>query len=87
MQGKAGGKLTAGAKWKPPADAGGFTIKGYKIAVFKKNGTKVDTHRVKAGTRKYLFTLKPGRYYFKVRARNADRWGPWSKPTDLVRPR
>ena len=26
VQGKKGGKLTAGAKWKAPADAGGFAI-------------------------------------------------------------
>ena len=77
----------AGASWKPPAAAGGFKITGYKVAVFKKNGTKVDTKVLTASKLKYLFELKEGRYFFKVRARNSDRWGPWSKPTDLVRPR
>ena len=86
-QGRAGGKRTAGAKWKAPADAGGFAITGYKIAVFKKNGNKVDTKIVKPSKLKFLFKLKAGRYFFKVRARNTDRWGPWSKPTDVVRPR
>jgi hypothetical protein len=87
LRGAAGGKKTAGARWKAPADSGGFAITGYKLAVFKANGKKVDTQVVKATRLKFLFKLKPGRYFFKVRARNSDRWGPWSKPTDLVRPR
>jgi hypothetical protein len=87
VQGNKGGKLTAGAKWKAPADAGGFAISKYKVAVFKKNGKKVDTKVVGADQLKHLFKLKPGRYFFKVKARNTDRWGPWSKKTDLVRPR
>jgi hypothetical protein len=87
LKGASGGKLTAGAEWKAPADAGGYTITKYKVAVFKANGKKVDTKVVKASKRKYLFKLDPGRYFFKVKARNTDRWGPWSKPTDLVRPR
>ena len=87
VQGKKGGKLTAGAKWKAPADAGGFALSKYKVAVFKKNGKKVDTKVVAADHLKFLFNLKPGKYFFKVKARNADRWGPWSKKTDLVRPR
>jgi hypothetical protein len=87
LQGKKGGKLTAGAKWKAPADAGGFAITKYKVAVFKKNGKKVDTKLVKADKLKFLFKLKSGRYFVKVKAGNTDRWGPWSKPSDLVRPR
>jgi hypothetical protein len=87
IQGSKGGKATAGVKWKPPAAAGGLALTGYKVAVFKANGKKVGTKIVKAGQRKYLFTLKNGRYFFKVRARNSDRWGPWSKKTALVRPR
>ena len=55
--------------------------------MFKKNGTKVDTKVVKGDHLKLLFKLKPGKYFFRVKARNTDRWGPWSKPTDLVRPR
>jgi hypothetical protein len=87
VQGKKGGKLTAGATWKAPADAGGFALTGYKVAVFKKNGKKVDTKVVAADKLKLLFKLKPGKYFLKVKARNSDRWGPWSKPSDLVRPR
>ena len=87
VQGKKGGKLTAGATWKAPADAGGFALTGYKVAVFKKNGKKVDTKVVAAAKLKVLFKLKPGKYFLKVKARNSDRWGPWSKPSDLVRPR
>jgi len=34
-----------------------------------------------------VFKLPQGRYYFKVKARNVDRWGPWSRKTDLVRAR
>ena len=86
-RGAAGGKRTAGAKWKAPADAGGYTITKYKVMVLTAGGKKVDTKVVKASKLKYLFKLKPGRYVFKVRARNTDRWGPWSKPTDVVRPR
>ena len=55
--------------------------------MFKKNGKKVDTKVVAAAKLKFLFKLKGGRYFLKVNARNADRWGPWSKATDLVRPR
>jgi hypothetical protein len=87
VQGKKGGKLTAGARWKAPADAGGFAIRKYKVAVFEADGTKVDTEVVKADELKLLFKLKPGKYFLKVKARNSDRWGPWSKKTDLVRPR
>jgi hypothetical protein len=87
VRGAPGGKLTAGAHWKPPADAGGFSVTKYKIAVFTHNGRRVDTEVVGAGKRSYLFKLQPGRYVFKVRARNTDRWGPWSKATEIVRPR
>ena len=48
-RGDAGGKLKAGARWKAPVAAGGSAITKYKVAVFKKNGTKVDTKVVKAG--------------------------------------
>ena len=87
VRGKRGGKLTAGARWQAPTDAGGFAITRYKVALFTKDGRKVDSDVVTAATLKYLFKLPQGRYYFKVKARNVDRWGPWSKKTDLVRPR
>jgi len=85
--GAAGGDRTAGVVWKPPAEAGGLTIKGYQVAVFTKSGKKIVKKLVSASKRKVFFTLRPGEYRFKVRARNADGFGPWSKPTDLVRPR
>ena len=87
IPGGRGGKTTAGAKWKAPAAAGGYAITRYKVAVFGANGKKVATKLVKASRHRYLFKLAPGRYFFKVRARNADTWGPWSKKTSLVRPR
>ena len=87
LKGAAGGKRTAGAKWKAPADAGGYTITKYKITVFTTSGKKVDTKVVKAEQAEVPVQAEAGRYFFKVRARNTDRWGPWSKPTDVVRPR
>ncbi len=87
VAGAAGGKLTAGAKWKPPASAGGYVIKSYQVNAYKAGGGLVATKIVKAGKRKWLFTLRPGRYVFKVRAKNAKVWGPWSPLTTAVRPR
>ena len=87
VKGAAGGQAHRGREVEATGRAGGFAITKYKIAVYKANGKKVDIKVVKATRLKYLFKLKPGRYYFKVKARNVDRWGPWSKPTDLVRPR
>jgi hypothetical protein len=87
VQGKKGGKLTAGAKWKRPASAGGYAVTKYKVVVFTKSGKKVAIKIVRASKHKFLFKLKPGRYYFKVRARNSHKWGPWSKKTTVVRPR
>ena len=79
VQGAAGGKLTAGAKWKPPADAGGYVIKRYQVAAYTTGGRFVTSTIVKASKkRQYLFALGRGRYVFKVRAKNSDRWGPWS---------
>ena len=87
VRGKAGGDRTAGVTWKPPAEAGGLAIKRYMVAVFKKGVGKVDTQKVAASKRKFMLALKSGKYQFRVRAKNADGWGPWSKPTDFVRPR
>ena len=42
---------------------------------------------VSPGKRQLFFALGAGEYRFRVRARNADGYGPWSRPTDLVRPR
>jgi hypothetical protein len=85
VDGAAGGKATAGVTWKPPADAGGLTIKGYKIAIFRTNGKQVSITKVKATKRAATFSLPPGRYRFRVRALNRDDAGPWSRPTDIVR--
>jgi len=87
VRGKAGGDRTAGVTWKPPAEAGGLTINRYMIAIFKNGVGKVDKQKVAASKRKFMVELKRGKYQFRVRAKNADGWGPWSKPTDLVSPR
>ena len=87
LRGKKGGKLTAGVKWKAPASAGGLTITGYQVKVLTAGGRKVKVAKVSADKLRYMLKLKPGRYVFKVRARNAGGNGPWSKATDPVRPR
>jgi hypothetical protein len=87
LRGKKGGKKTAGVKWKPPASAGGLTLTGYQVKVLTAGGRKVKVAKVSASKLRYVLKLKPGRYVFKVRARNAGGNGPWSKATDPVRPR
>jgi hypothetical protein len=84
--GKAGGKLTAGVTWKPPAEAGGLAIKGYVVAVYRA-GHKIGSYKAKAGAHSLQVKLPKGSYTFKVRARNLAKAGPWSKPTDPVRAR
>jgi hypothetical protein len=73
-------------EWKAPADAGGFALKKYEVVILK-GGRKVDTERLKAKKRKLVLTLGGGEYTFRVRAKNTAKWGPWSKPSNLVRPR
>jgi hypothetical protein len=85
-RGKAGPPSTVTLGWKAPADAGGFTLKKYEVAIFK-GSRKVDTEKLSAKKRKAVLTLAGGQYTFRVRAKNTDRWGPWSKPSDPVRPR
>ena len=87
IQGAAGGKLTAGAKWRPPADAGGFVITNYQVKAYTTGGRLVASKIVKASQRQWLFPLRSGRYVFKVRAKNRERWGPWSAATAAVSPR
>ncbi len=87
IRGKKGGKKTAGVKWKAPASAGGLTLTGYQVKVLTASGRKVKVKAVSAGKHRYVLKLKPGRYVFKVRARNATGYGPWSKATKPVRPR
>jgi hypothetical protein len=86
QRGKAGAPSTVTLEWKAPADAGGFTLKKYEVAIFK-GDRKVDTEKLSAKKRKVVLTLSGGQYTFRVRAKNSDRWGPWSKPSDPVRPR
>jgi hypothetical protein len=85
-RGKAGAPATVTVSWKPPAHAGGLTLKRYQIAIYQ-GSKKVDTETVKATKRRLVLTLASGKYSFEVRAKNADGWGPWSKRTDPVRPR
>jgi hypothetical protein len=86
QRGKAGAPSTVTLEWKAPADAGGFILKKYEVAIFK-GDRKVDTEKLSAKKRKVVLTLSGGQYTFRVRAKNSDRWGPWSKPSDPVRPR
>ncbi len=87
LRGKKGGKKTAGVKWLAPAASGGLAITGYQVKVLTASGRKVKVKAVSAGKHRYVLKLKPGRYVFKVRARNATGYGPWSKATKPVRPR
>ena len=80
-RGKAGAPSTVTLEWKAPADAGGFTLKKYEVAIFK-GSRKVDTEKLSAKKRKVVLTLAGGQYTFRVRAKNTDRWGPWRKKTD-----
>ena len=85
-RGKAGAPATVTLTWKAPADAGGLTLKKYEVAIYK-GGRKVGTQKVSAMKRKLVLTLASGQYTFRVRAKNTGKWGPWSKPSDVVRPR
>ena len=85
--GAAGGQRTAKVTWKGPADAGGFVIKRYQVAVLNGSGAVI-ARKVVAGSKHALvLSLGGGQFRFQVRARNKDGFGPWSKKTDLVRPR
>jgi hypothetical protein len=87
LQGAKGGKLTAGVKWKAPASSGGLQIKAYQVVVLNKAGKVVQKKKVSASKHKLLLKLPSGKYRFKVRAKNLDKYGPFSKPTDLTSPR
>jgi hypothetical protein len=86
LQGPQGGKRTAGVKWRAPASSGGLTILKYQVQVLPKVG-KASKKSVGASKHRLMLKLGNGRYQFRVRARTADGWGPWSKKTDAVRPR
>jgi hypothetical protein len=86
LQGAKGGKLTAGVKWRGPASSGGLTILKFQVQITKLHA-KSTKKSVGASQHRLMLTLKSGRYDFRVRARSADGWGPWSKRTDAVRPR
>ena len=87
VAGKAGGRATAGLTWKQPSSAGGLKIKAYLVAIFDARGRKVATTKAKGKLRKLQVTLPSGRYRFRLRAKNADGTGPWSKYTGFVQAR
>ena len=84
LQGAKGGKRTVGAKWKAPASAGGLQIKAYQVVVLNKAGKVVLKKKVSASKHRLMLKLPSGKYRFKVRAKNLNNYGPFSKPTDLV---
>ncbi len=87
LRGAKGGKKTAGLKWKAPKSAGGLQLKRYQVVVVNKKGKVVAKKKVGAAKHRVMVTLKPGKYRFKVRAKNLDKYGPFSAWTDYVRPR
>jgi hypothetical protein len=87
VRGPAGGARTAGATWQPPGDAGGYAIKSYQVAAFTLGGRLVKSVIVGATARKAFLALAPGQYKLKVRAKNVDKWGPFSTATSPVSPR
>jgi hypothetical protein len=87
VRGPAGGPLTAGATWQRPEDAGGYVIKSYQVAAFTLGGRLVASVIVGATARKAFLSLRPGQYQLKVRAKNVDKWGPFSTATSPVSPR
>ena len=58
------------------------------MVVLNKAGKVVAKKKVAASKRKLMLTFSQrGKYRFKVRAKNLDKFGPFSKPTDLTTPR
>lgn len=87
VDGKAGAPVTVTVTWRGPSSAGGLTIKTYVVAVYKANGHKVSTTKVKASHHSVTLKLPPGSYRFKVRAVNLDGPGPWSGLSGTARAR
>jgi hypothetical protein len=75
--GKAGGKITATARWSPPTSYGGSALTGYKVTALRLNaagailGSTTSTLRP-VSARALVMTLpRTGRYAFRVVAINA----------------
>ena len=78
-----GGKLTAGAKWKATGRL--RRVRAHQVQGRGLQGQRQEDRRPgRQGPpgSSTSSSSKQGRYFFKVKARNSDRWGPWSKPTD-----
>jgi hypothetical protein len=88
LRGAKGGKKTAGLKWKAPASAGGLQLKAYQVVVVNAHGKVVAKKKVRATKHRLMITFKTGgTYRFKVRAKNLDKYGPFSAWTSYVKPR
>jgi hypothetical protein len=94
-QGAVGGKLTAIARWTPPASTGGSPITGYQVIALRMSSAAADaavlssqTSRVLGpGVRQYDFTLTEGNFRFQVVAINGSGTGPPSGISANVVPR
>jgi hypothetical protein len=89
VAGKPGGPATARVVWARPTSNGGSRITGFEVRALKvrRDGTVVRQNAKwvrGAGARALTMRLRPGRYVFVVRARNAEGW---SKATVSVRVR
>jgi hypothetical protein len=74
--GKAGGPVTATARWSGPRSNGGSAVTAYQVVAQKLNakGRVVGTFtspRRSASSRAYVMRLKPGRYVFRITALNS----------------
>lgn len=94
-QGAAGGKLTALARWTPPASTGGSPITGYQVIALRMSSAADDAVVLSStpsrvlgpGVRQYDYTLAEGNYRFQVVAINASGTGPPSARSANVVPR
>ena len=90
--GVAGGRLTAAARWKPPAWDGGSVVTGYRVVARKMraNGTvarTVTSSTLPPTARSLSMRLGRGRWSFVVSARNQVGSGALSSPSPTVRAR
>ena len=87
--GRAGGKVTATARWRPPTTDGGVVVTGYRVLAQRVNdrGRIVSTKRssvLSAKARSWQPRLRHGRWTFVVSARNAVGWGGKSRRSNTV---
>jgi hypothetical protein len=87
--GRAGGKVTAIARWKQPLADGGAKVNGYRVYGYRLNdrGSVVQTVRSSvrsASARSWQPNLHRGRWKFAVRARNSVGWGKVSARSKAV---